>query len=47
MNAKKEWNKPQLEVLQVHMTEATNMYGNPEDEAWVEGQPNWHPHHQS
>jgi len=47
MSVKKEWAKPTLEVLQVHMTEATRMYGPPEDEAWIENAQNWQPHHKS
>lgn len=47
MTVKKDWAKPELEVLRVHMTEATRLYGPPEDEAWIEGTDNYHPHHKS
>jgi|GEM_PF-3297139 hypothetical protein len=38
MTLKKEWSKPELEVLQVHMTEASTTNGPLTDEAYVPGQ---------
>ncbi|WP_259391323.1 paeninodin family lasso peptide [Paenibacillus sp. 1011MAR3C5] len=37
MMAKKEWNKPELEVLQVQMTEASTHNGPFTDEAYTPG----------
>lgn len=38
MQAKKVWNKPELEVLHVHMTAASTTNGPMTDEAYVPGQ---------
>lgn len=37
MTTKKVWNKPELEVLQVHMTAASTKNGPFTDEAYVPG----------
>ncbi|MEK3881779.1 paeninodin family lasso peptide [Paenibacillus sp. PL2-23] len=38
MTMKKEWSKPELEVLSVQMTEASTRTGPLTDEAYVPGQ---------
>jgi hypothetical protein len=38
MQAKKQWNKPELEILNVHMTAASTRNGPFTDEAYVAGQ---------
>ncbi|REK75818.1 paeninodin family lasso peptide [Paenibacillus paeoniae] len=43
MMAKKEWNKPELEVLQVNLTEASTHNGPFTDEAYVPGSNNENP----
>ncbi|WP_419872091.1 paeninodin family lasso peptide [Candidatus Pristimantibacillus sp. PTI5] len=40
---KKEWNKPVLDVLSVHMTAASTNDGPLTDEAYVAGQPAAYP----
>ncbi|WP_144376745.1 paeninodin family lasso peptide [Paenibacillus sp. FSL A5-0031] len=37
MQAKKQWNRPELEILQVHMTAASTHNGPLTDEAYVPG----------
>ncbi|WP_235561156.1 paeninodin family lasso peptide [Bacillus sp. FJAT-28004] len=38
MQVKKQWNKPELEVLHVHMTAASTKTGPYTDEAYVPGE---------
>ena len=42
----KQWQKPQLEVLNIDMTMAASIEGW-HDEAYVDNQPNYGPHHKS
>lgn len=43
MTLKKEWSKPELEILHVHMTEASTHNGPFTDEAYIEGVPSEKP----
>lgn len=43
---KKEWSKPVLEVLDIKMTMAASLEGW-HDEAYVDNQANFGPHHKS